>query len=49
MEPGSIVIVDSAGLKLHGKGESHQIVACELTTMEIGDPTAVPDLEGRLQ
>lgn len=24
--------------------EHHQIVACELTTPEVGDPTAVPDL-----
>jgi hypothetical protein len=67
MEPGSIVIVDSTGLKVYGKDEwhqekhdvaarrtwrklhlavdeKHQIVACELTTPEVGDPTAVPDL-----
>jgi hypothetical protein len=24
--------------------ENHQILACELTTPEVGDPTAVPDL-----
>jgi len=33
----------------HGKlhlavDENHQLVACELTSTEIGDPTAVPDL-----
>jgi hypothetical protein len=67
MEPGSIVIVDSTGLKVYGKDEWHQekhavparrtwrrlhlaidenhnVLACELTTPEIGDPTAVPDL-----
>src|ERR1017187_9990348 len=67
MEPGSVVIVDSTGLKVYGKDEwhqekhgvtarrtwrklhlavdeNHQIVACELTTPEVGDPTAVPDL-----
>jgi len=67
MEPGSIVIVDSTGLKVYGKDEwhqekhgvaarrtwrklhlavdeKHQIVACELTTPEVGDPTAVPDM-----
>lgn len=64
---GSIVIVDSTGLKVYGKDElhqekhdvaarrtwrklhlavdeNHQIIACELTTPETGDPSAVPDL-----
>lgn len=64
---GSVVIVDSTGLKVYGKDEwhqekhqiaarrtwrklhlavdeHHQIVACVLTTPEVGDPTAVPDL-----
>jgi Transposase DDE domain len=72
MEPGSIVIVDSTGLKVYGKDEwhqekhhvparrtwrklhlavdeKHQIVACELTTPEVGDPTAVPDLVGQIE
>ena len=67
MEPGSIVIVDSTGLKIYGKDEwhqekhavparrtwrrlhlaideNHQVLACELTTPEVGDPTAVPDM-----
>lgn len=67
MEPGSLVIVDSTGLKVYGKdewhqekhgaparrtwrklhlavNENHQLLACELTTPEVGDPTAVPDL-----
>jgi hypothetical protein len=67
MEPGSFMIVDTAGLKVYGKDEwhqekhhvaarrawrklhlavdeHHQMVTCELTTPEIGDPTAVPDL-----
>lgn len=67
MEPGSLVIVDSTGLKVYGKDEWHQekhtlparrtwrklhlavdekrqLLACELTTPETGDPTAVPDL-----
>ena len=67
MEPGSLVIVDSTGLKVYGKDEwhqekhsvparrtwrklhlaldeKHQLLACELTTPEVGDPTAVPDL-----
>jgi hypothetical protein len=67
MEPGSIVIVDSTGLKVYGKDEwrqekhavpaprtwrklhlaideNHQVLACELTTPEVGNPTAVPDL-----
>lgn len=67
LAPGSIVIVDSTGLKVYGKDEwhqekhdvaarrtwrklhlavdeNHQIVACELTTPETGDPTTVPDL-----
>jgi len=31
--------------KLHlAVDEKHQILACELTTPEVGDPTAVPDL-----
>jgi hypothetical protein len=61
MEPGSIVIVDSTGLKVYGKDEwyqekhavpawrtwrrlhlaideNHNILACELTTPEVGDP-----------
>ena len=67
MEPGSLVIVDSTGLKVYGKDEwhqekhgaparrtwrklhlavdeNHQLLACELTTPGVGDPTAVPDL-----
>lgn len=67
LEPGSVVIVDSTGLKVYGKDqwhqekhavaarrtwrklhlavdENHQVLACELTTPETGDPTAVPDL-----
>jgi hypothetical protein len=67
LEPGSLVIVDSTGLKVYGQDEwhqekhgvparrtwrklhlavdeKHQILACELTTPEVGDPTAVPDL-----
>jgi hypothetical protein len=67
MEPGSVVIVDSTGLKVYGKDEwhqekhaaparrtwrklhlaideRHQVLACELTTPDVGDPTAVPDL-----
>ncbi len=67
LEPGSVVIVDSTGLKVYGKDEwhqekhdvaarrtwrklhlavdeNHQFLACELTTPETGDPTAVPDL-----
>ncbi len=67
MEPGSLVIVDSTGLKVYGKDEwhqerhgvaarrtwrklhlaideNHQLLACELTSPETGDPTAVPDL-----
>ena len=66
-EPGSIVIVDSTGLKVYGKDEwnqekhavparrtwrrlhlaideNHNVLACELTMPEVGDPTAVPDL-----
>ncbi|MGV0982864.1 MAG: IS5 family transposase [Polynucleobacter sp.] len=66
-EAGSVVIVDSTGLKVYGKDEWHQekhdvaarrtwrklhiagnekhfIMACELTTPEVGDQTAVPDL-----
>jgi hypothetical protein len=67
VEPSSIVIVDSTGLKVYGKDEwyqekhavparrtwfrlhlaideNHNVLACELTTPEVGDPTAVPDL-----
>jgi len=67
MEPSSLVIVDSSGLKVYGKdewyrekhgipawrtwrklhlaiNEYHRVLACELTTPEIGDNTAVPDL-----
>jgi hypothetical protein len=67
MKPGSVVIVDSTGLKVYGKDEwhqekhdvparrtwrklhlaideHHQVLACELTTPEVGDPTAVVDL-----
>jgi hypothetical protein len=67
MEPGSLVIVDSTGLKVYGKDEwhqekhdvparrtwrklhlaideKHQVLAVELTTPDVGDPTAVPDL-----
>ena len=72
MEPGSVMIVDSTGLKVYGKDEWHQekhnvparrtwrklhiavdekhkIIACELTTPEVGDPTAVPDLVGQIE
>lgn len=72
MTPGSVVIVDSSGLKVYGKDEwhqekhavaarrtwrklhiavdeKHQIVACELTTPEVGDPTAVADLLDQLE
>jgi hypothetical protein len=67
MEPGSVVIVDSTGLKVYGKDEwhqekhsvparrtwrklhlaideHHQVLACDLTTPEVGDSTAVVDL-----
>lgn len=67
MEPSSLVIIDSTGLKDYGKDEwhqekhgaparrtwwklhlavdeNHQLLAYELTTPEVGDPTAVPDL-----
>lgn len=67
MAPGSVVIVDSTGLKVYGKDEwhqekhdvaarrtwrklhlavdeHHQVLACELTTPDVGDTTAVPDL-----
>src|SRR5471032_1780271 len=67
MDPGSLVIVDSTGLKVCGKDEwhqekhdvparrtwrilhlaideHHQVLACELTTPEVGDTTTVPDL-----
>lgn len=72
MAPGSVVIVDSTGLKVYGKDEwhqekhdvaarrtwrklhiavdeKHQIVACELTTPDVGDSTAVPDLVGQIE
>lgn len=71
-QPGSLVIVDSMGLKVYGKDEwhqekhavlarrtwrklhlavdeSHQILACELTTPEVGDPTAVSDLLDQIE
>ena len=67
MKPGSVVIVDSTGLKVYGKDEWHQekhavparrtwrklhlaidehhhVLACELTTPEVGDTTATADL-----
>lgn len=67
LQPGSLVVVDSTGLKVYGKDEwhqekhavlprrtwrklhlavdeNHEILACELTPPEVGDPTAVPDL-----
>jgi Transposase DDE domain len=67
LEPGSLVMVDSTGLKVYGKDEwhqekhdvparrtwrklhlaideHHQVLACELTTPEVGDPSAVADL-----
>ena len=35
--------------KLHlAVDENHNIIACELTTPDVGDPTAVPDLLGQL-
>ena len=72
MEPGSVVIVDSTGLKVYGKDEwhqekhnvparrtwrklhlaideNHQVLACELTTPEVGDPTAIPDLLAQIE
>lgn len=72
MEPGSVVIVDSTGLKVYGKDEWHQekhnvsgrrtwrklhiainenyqVLACELTTPEVGDTTAVPDLLAQIE
>ena len=72
LKPGSLVIVDSTGLKVYGKDEWHQekhgvparrtwrklhlavdenyqILACELTTPEVGDPTAVPDLLAQVE
>ena len=71
LEPGSVVIVDSTGLKVYGRDEwhqekhdvaarrtwrklhlaideHHQVLACELTTPEVGDPTTVPDLLGQI-
>jgi hypothetical protein len=67
LQPGSVVIVDSTGLKVYGKNEWHQekhavparrtwrklhlaidehhhVLACELTTPEVGDSTATADL-----
>lgn len=67
LTPGSVVIVDSTGLKVYGKDEWHQekhavparrtwrklhlaidehhnVLACELTTPEVGDSTATADL-----
>ena len=67
MKPGSVVIIDSTGLKVYGKDEWHQekhavparrtwrklhlainehhhVLACELTTAEVGDSTATADL-----
>ena len=36
--------------KLHlAVDEKHQVVACELTTPEVGDPTAVPDLLNQIE
>ena len=36
--------------KLHiGVDENHQVVACELTTPEVGDPTEVPDLIAQIK
>jgi len=72
MTPGSVVTVDSSGLKAYEKDEwhqekhavavrrtwrklhiavdeKHQIAACELTTPEVGDPTAVPDLLDQIE
>jgi hypothetical protein len=66
-KPGSVVIVDSTGLKAYGKDEWHQekhavparrtwrklhlaidehhnVLACELTTPEVGDSTANANL-----
>jgi len=66
MKPGSVVMVDSTGLKVYGKDEwhqekrdvlarrtgrklhlatdeNHQVLVCELTTPDVGVPTAVPD------
>ena len=62
LQSGSLVIVDSTGLKVYGKDEWHQEkhdvparrtwrklhLAVELTTPEVGDPTAVPDLLGQI-
>lgn len=67
MDSGSLVIVDSTGLKVYGKDEWHQekhdvparrtwrklhlaihehlqVLVCELTTPDDGDPSAVADL-----
>ena len=72
IEPGSVVIVDSTGLKVYGKDEWHQekhnvssrrtwrklhiaidenyqVLACELTTPEVGDTTAVPELLAQIE
>jgi hypothetical protein len=71
LEPGSLVMVDSTGLKVYGKNEWHQekhdvpirltgrklrlaidehphVLVYELTTPEVGDLTAVPDLLARI-
>ena len=71
LDPGSLVIVDSTGLKVYGKDEwhqemhdvaarrtwrklhraideHHQVLGCELTTPDVGDTTAVPDLLGQI-
>jgi len=67
MESGSLVIVDSTGLKFYGNDEwhqethdvparrawrklhlaideHHQVLACEFTAPDVGDPSAVADL-----
>lgn len=72
LEAGNLVIVDSTGLKVYGKGEwhqekhevsarrtwrklhlavdeKHQILACKLTTPEVGDPSAVPELLDQIE
>jgi hypothetical protein len=66
-QPGSLVIVDSTGLKVYGRDEWHQekhavaarriwrklhiaidenhyLIACDLTTTDVGDTSAVPGL-----
>jgi hypothetical protein len=67
MKPGSVLIVDSTGMKVYGKDEWHQekhavparrtwrklhlaidehhhVLACALTTPEVGDPSTIGDL-----